>query len=235
MSRTRWIIFAVICALVLGGLVVLANRNKQDVSTIDATKIIAGNGDMIGDRVYGNKDAAVVVYEYGDFACPGCGSAFPQLKTIKEKYKAQIAFVFRNFPLTSIHPNALAASASAEAAGQQGKYWEMHDQLYENQTSWTSASIESRNGIFEQYASVVGLDLDRYRADLASKAVTDKIARDRALGGKQSVDSTPTLFLGGEKLGQTVIQSVTNGDGSELTKLIDARLKSAGVALPTDS
>jgi len=232
MDKIRWIIFGVVCVLVLGGLVFLANRDKKDVSDINANSIIASENGSIGDRVYGNKDAKVVLFEYGDFQCPSCGAAFPKIKTIKETYKDQIAFVFRNFPLTSIHPNALAASSAAEAAGQQGKFWEMHDALYENQNSWSSASTDSRNDIFEQYAQAIGLKMDQYRTDLTSKAVADKIARDRAIGGKIKVASTPTFYLGDELVNSEVNANVVNGDGSELTKLIDAKLKAAGVEPP---
>lgn len=232
MDKIRWVIFGVICVLVLGGLVLLANKDKQDVSNINPNSIIKSENGSIGDRVYGNETAKVVLYEYGDFQCPSCGAAYPQIKTIKEKYRDQIAFVFRNFPLTSIHPNALAASAAAEAAGQQGKFWEMHDALYENQNSWSSSSTDSRNDIFEQYAQAIGLNMDQYRSDLTSKAVTEKIARDRAIGGKIKVSSTPTFYVNDELVNSETNAGVVNGDGSALMKLIDQKLKEAGVEPP---
>lgn len=235
MNKFRWIIFGIICVLVLGGLVVLANRDKKDVSNVNANSILTGQNGSIGDHVYGNKNAKVIVFEYGDFQCPGCGGAYPKLTTIKETYKAQIAFVFRNFPLTSIHPNALAAASAAEAAGLQGKFWEMHNQLYENQNSWSSASTSSRNDIFEQYARTIGLDIPTYRKDITSKAVADKIALDRAIGSKINVDSTPTLFIGNEKVSAAIIQNVVNDNGNELTKAIDNKLKMANVALPASN
>lgn len=232
MDKIRWIIFGVICVLVLGGLVFLANKDKEDVSNINPNSIIAATDDSIGDRVYGNKDAKVILFEYGDLQCPSCGSAYPQIKAIKETYKEQIAFVFRHLPLTSIHPNALAAASAAEAAGQQGKFWEMHDQLYENQNSWSSASTDSRNDIFEQYAQAINLNMDQYRTDLVSTQVTKKIARDRAIASKVEAQSTPTFFLGDELVNSEVNQNIVNGDGSELTKMIDAKLKAAGVEPP---
>lgn len=233
MSKSRWIIFGVVCVLVLGGLILLANKDKKDVSSIDPTQIIASTDTEIGDHVYGNKASTVVVFEYGDFQCPSCGGAFPQLKTIKETYKEQIAFVFRNFPLTSIHPNALSAATSAEAAGLQGKFWEMHDALYLNQNSWSSASTKDRNDIFASYAGSVGVNVDQYTKDLTSKKVADKIARDRAIGKKVGVDSTPTVFIGSDKMDSEVISNLVQGDGSKFTAEIDKRLKAANVALPT--
>lgn len=235
MSRTRWIVFAVICAFVLGGLVVLANKDKKDVSSIDPSKIILAQGESIGDHVYGNKTAKVVVFEYGDFQCPSCGGAYPQLKAIKEQYKSQIAFVFRNFPLTSIHPNAFAASATAEAAGLQGKFWEMHDQLYDTQTSWSSISSSERNGIFAQYAANIGLNTDQYQKALTGKSVSEKIARDRALGAKVGVDATPSVFIGSTKISSDILQNLVSGDGSKLKAEIDKSLKAAGVELPAEN
>ncbi len=235
MSKSRWIIFGVVCVLVLGGLVFLANKDKKDVSSLDPSKIIASTDTEIGDHVYGNKDSQVVVFEYGDFQCPSCGGAFPQLKTIKETYKDQIAFVFRNFPLTTIHPNALSASTSAEAAGLQGKFWEMHDALYLNQDSWTNASTSDRNNIFEDYAKSVGVNVTQYNTDLTSKKVADKISRDRALGNKIGVDSTPSVFIGSDKMNSDVISNLVQGDGSKLTAEIDKRLKAANIDLPKKS
>lgn len=232
MSKSRWIIFGVVCVLVLGGLILLANKDKKDVSTIDPTQIIASTDTEIGDHVYGNKNSKVVVFEYGDFQCPSCGGAFPQLKTIKETYKEQIAFVFRNFPLTSIHPNALSAATSAESAGLQGKFWEMHDALYLNQNSWSSASTKDRNDIFASYAGSVGVNVDQYTKDLTSKKVADKIARDRAIGKKVGVDSTPTVFIGSDKMDSDVISNLVQGDGSKLTAEIDKRLKAANIEPP---
>ena len=235
MSKSRWIIFGVVCVLVLGGLILLANKDKKDVSSIDPSKIIAATDTEIGDHVYGNKDSQVIVFEYGDFQCPSCGGAFPQLKTIKETYKHQIAFVFRNFPLTSIHPNALSAATSAEAAGLQGKFWEMHDALYLNQDSWTNSSTNDRNTIFEDYAKSVGVNVTQYNTDLTGKKVADKIARDRALGKKVGVDSTPTVFIGNDKMNSDVISNLVQGDGSKLTAEIDKRLKAANIELPKKS
>ena len=119
MSKKTWIVFAVVCVGIIAGLVFLSRGNKIDVSNIDEWQIqpvkeLNGN---IADHVYGNKNAKVVMIEYGDFQCPGCGTAAPAIKSVAEKYKDNIAFVFRNFPLYSLHPNALAAATAAEAAG----------------------------------------------------------------------------------------------------------------------
>ena len=127
MSGKTWGIFAAILIVVFGGIIFLNRQNDIDVSGIDQNKVqpaseLSGN---IADRTFGSEDNKVILMEYGDFQCPGCASAAGPLKTIKEKYSDQLTFVFRNFPITSIHPNALAAAAAAETAGEMGKYWQM--------------------------------------------------------------------------------------------------------------
>lgn len=232
MSKTRWIIFAAICALVLGGLVAISGRNKANVADIDPSQIITAQNDVVGDNVYGKKDAKVVVFEYGDFQCPSCGGAFPNVAALKDKYKDQIAFVFRNLPLTSIHPNALSAATAAEAAGQQGKFWEMHDALYQNQSEWSGASTTERNSIFEKYAASAGVNIDTYRQDLLGKVVTEKIARDRALAKKVNANATPTLYIGSTKVNDEAVGDLVQGKGEKLAALIDQELKKAGVTTP---
>lgn len=229
MTKTRWIIFAVICALALGALIIFAKKDKVNVDNIDPAQIITGDN---GDHVFGNKDAKVVLFEYGDFQCPGCGGAYPQLKTITEKYKNQVAFVFRNMPLTTIHPNAFAAATAAEAASLQGKYWEMHDKLYETQNDWSSASATARTDIFAGYANELGLNVDKFKADLTSKTVSDKISRDRAIANKLNVDSTPTIYVDSEKMDSATITDVVQQKGDLLMKKLNDKLKAANVALP---
>jgi len=124
-SRNTWIIFIVICVAILGGLIFLSRQDRADVGEVNTNSIVAAseaNGN-IGDHVYGSTEGKVLLIEYGDFQCPACASAYPILKEIKEEYKDDLTFIFRNNPITQIHPNAKAAAAAAEAAGLQGKYW----------------------------------------------------------------------------------------------------------------
>ncbi len=203
MSKQAWIIFAAICVAVLGGLILLSRGNQIDVSKVDETKIIAAsaqNGN-IGDHVLGTTTGKAILIEYGDFQCPACGSAYPNVKELTEKYKDQLIFVFRNLPLTSLHPNARAAAAAAEAAGLQGVYWDMHDTLYENQDTWTSATAENRLSYFEGYAKTAGVkDIAKFKTDIESQAVNDKINFDLALTRKIGASATPTMLLNGKKI-----------------------------------
>ncbi len=229
MSKKAWIIFAAVCVVLLGGLVYLSSKNRVDIGNVDINKIqtaqeASGN---IGDHVFGKSDSKVTLIEYGDFQCPGCGSAHPNLKQVTEKYEDQIAFVFRNFPLTSIHPNAKAAAATAEAAGIQGKYWEMHNKLYENQSSWETLSTDERTNFFADYAKELGLNVEKFRTDLISVNVNKKISYDLEVGKKAKVTGTPAIFLNGETIDQD-----TWNDPAKLDKAIVDAMKANGISLP---
>lgn len=232
MTRSRWIIFALICVATIGGLILLSKKDAVDVNDLDPSKAVSESETSIGDHVYGNKSSQVVLIEYGDFQCPGCGGAFPQLKTLKETYEGEIAFIFRNFPLTSIHPNALAASTAAEAAGLQGKFWEMHDRLYENQIAWSTIDPSKRSDVFVGYAEDIGIDAEKFKNDLSDPKIAAKISRDRAIASKLGVNSTPTLYLGNEKLSEEEVSDLIQGTGEKLRNKIGAKLKAAGVEAP---
>lgn len=230
MTPIRWIIFAAVAVLALGSLVVFSARDRIDVDDVDVNAIVRDG--VYADRVFGNPDARVVVIEYADFQCPGCAGAYPQLNAIKEAYGDDIAFVYRHFPLTSIHPNALAAAAAAEAAGAQGKFWEMHDLLFQGQDAWESLSAETRGAQFESYAESLELDIDQFRTDITSEKVTNKIAYDRAVGGKAMVDSTPTVFVNGEKLSSEAINDLVQQSGDQLRDKIDSSIRQSGGTPP---
>ncbi len=207
MSRNAWIIFVVICVMVLGGLVFVSRQEKVEVGDVKTHKIVepsAANGN-IGDHVFGSDEGKVVLVEYGDFQCPACKSAYPVLKNIKEEYKDDLTFIFRNNPITQIHPNAKVASAAAEAAGLQGKYWEMHDILYEQQNAWANASIDERQALLINLAEEIEVpDIDKLKADMSSEEINDKINFDLTLGRKDNVSGTPSIFLNGERVESNV-------------------------------
>lgn len=204
MSKKAWIIFTVV---VVGLLVSLVLWSKNQSTQTDTTNIIASdiqgpsssNGN-IGDHTFGKADSTIVIIEYGDFQCPPCANAEPTVKSLLEKYSDRILFVFRNYPIMSSHPNAKAAAAAAEAAGLQGKYWEMHDRLYANQSEWSAASSNERNTIFKRYASDLGLDMSKFDTNMASPEVSKKISTDFSIGKDDGVKATPTFKLNGENL-----------------------------------
>jgi protein-disulfide isomerase len=187
----RFVLVLAACAVLFFGLLVFNKKDAPSTNTsISATSHTQGNG-------------PVTLVEYGDFECPGCGRFHPVLKQVKEKYGDKITFQFRNFPLTQIHQNAMIAHRAAEAADKQGKFWEMHDFLYENQSSWVAqagATQSSASSIIEAFARQLNLNMDQFNSDRASSTVNDAIQADIRAGQDLRVDSTPTFFLDGTKL-----------------------------------
>jgi protein-disulfide isomerase len=232
MNRTTWIIIAVLCVLGLGTLIVITKQDATNVDNIDATKIIESTDSTIGDHVYGKADSKVLVVEYGDFQCSGCIAAHPTVAKVESLYKGTTAFVFRNYPIPNLHPNALAAASVAEAAGLQNKYWEMNNLLYNKSSEWISLSADARDSKFNELAESLSLDMTKFNEDRSSKMVNDKISTDKALGNKQGVSSTPSFFLNGEKVSNDIVSNLMNGDGTKMMDAIDSTLKEAGITPP---
>jgi protein-disulfide isomerase len=228
-SKKAWIIFAAICIVLLGGLIYISSKDKVDVSSADISKIQSASEQSggIADHVFGKANSKVTLIEYGDFQCPGCGNAYPNIKAVTEKYEGQLAFIFRNFPLSSLHPNARAAAAAAEAAGLQGKYWEMHNMLYENQSQWGTLSSDTRLDTFTDYAKNLGVNVNTFKTDFASSKVSQKINYDIAIGKKAKVNATPTIFLNGK-----AVEQDDWSDEKNLEKLVVSVLKENNIVLP---
>lgn len=229
MNKVGWIIFSVVVVAVLAGLVVWTRMTNPpiDVSSIENNSIVAAssqNGN-IADHTKGSDANEVLFIEYGDFQCPSCGGAHPQVNTLMEEYGDKVTFIFRNFPLTAIHPNARAAAAVAEAAGLQDKYWEMHDMLYQKQNEWSGLDPSQRTSVFNTYATSLGLDMDTFTADLASKEVNQKISFDLALGKKAGVSATPSFFLNGTKLDEEVSSGIVQGNLDAIKAQLDELTK----------
>lgn len=228
MSKVSWIIFSAVIVLVLGGLVIYSRISNPsiDVSNLNTNSVIAASAQngQIADHVFGKADSKVVFIEYGDFQCPSCSGAYAQVKAATDQYQDKVAFIFRNFPLTTIHPNARVASAAAEAAGLQGKYWEMHDLLYQSQSAWEKLTGNQRTAEFVGYAGQISLDEAKFKTDLASSLVNKKISFDQAIGKKIGVDATPTFYLNGTQLSSTDAGQIVQGSTSVLTGLFDKAL-----------
>jgi protein-disulfide isomerase len=168
----------------------------------------------------GGTTARVTLEEFSDFQCPACGGLEPGLRRVVKDYGDRVQLIFRNFPL-AMHKYAFQASRAAEAAGQQGKFWEMHDMIYDNQKDW-SDSMEPRVQ-FDSYASRLGLDVQRFKADMERQDLADRIKADYARGLSLNVKGTPTIFLNGRELvpGKLVTEE-------DLRREIDAALGSTG-------
>lgn len=229
MEKFKWIIFTVIVIGILATLIVTSDSSKIDTSKIDvnAVQVASKDNGNIADHVFGKTGSKVTLIEYGDYQCPGCGSINPSIESVIHQYQDQIQFIFRNFPLTTSHPNAKAAAATVEAAGLQGKYWEMHTKVYASQSDWENLSGTDRTDYFVKSATDLGLDATKFKSDMSSTSVDKKITFDQAIGFKVNVDSTPSFYLDGTKLDSTVW-----GAMSKLKDAINAKLTKAGIALP---
>lgn len=147
------------------------------------------------DWTKGSKTPKVTFVEYSDFQCPACGAYYPILEDMFKEYKDRISFTYRHFPLPQ-HKNALPAAYAAEAAGKQGKFWEMADFLFKNQDAW-SESVTAQM-IFEGYAQKLSLNVAQFKADMKSDTVKAKIERDQKSGQLSNIDHTPTFFINGK-------------------------------------
>ena len=145
------------------------------------------------DHVEGPADAPLTLVEYGDYQCPYCGAAYPVVKRLQNTLGKKMRFVFRNFPVTQLHPYALIAAETAEAAALQGKFWEMHDLLFEQQAFL-------KPDIIPEWAKRIGLDLDKFGNDIKQGGVVEKrIKEDRQSGIRSGVNGTPTFYINGTR------------------------------------
>lgn len=196
--------------LLFGGVFFLSGRDKNITkeSVKRADPAVLGRADA--NRI-STDSARVTVVEFGDFECPACGAAHPVVLRIQEEYSGRINYIFRHFPLTQ-HNFGQTAAEAAEAAGAQGKFWEMYNKLYETQSDW-GANLEkeltplNRGKIttkavdmFVGYAQEMDLDTERFSKEVSENKYNDKIQRDISDGYSLGVNSTPTFFINGQKL-----------------------------------
>ena len=144
------------------------------------------------DHIYGNLNAALELVEYGDYQCPYCGRAYTIIKSILQRSDTDIKFIFRNFPLSKIHPLALPAAVATEAAARQDKFWEMHDIIFENQPKLNAES-------FFLFAETIGLDTKHFKSDIERKDLAEKVHHDFESGLRSGVNRTPSFFINGKK------------------------------------
>jgi protein-disulfide isomerase len=144
------------------------------------------------DHIQGPADAAVTLVEYGDYECPYCGAAYPIIKEVQARIGATLRFVFRNFPITTSHPHAEQAAEAAEAAAVQGRFWQMHDVLYENQKRLGAADLRG-------YAEQLGLDVEPFDEELAEHVHAERVREDFMSGVRSGVNGTPTFYINGAR------------------------------------
>ncbi|MEO5971676.1 MAG: DsbA family protein [Bdellovibrionia bacterium] len=144
------------------------------------------------DHSQGSPDAPLILLEYGDYECSYCGKAYRVIRHLQQTLKNDLRFVFRNFPLASLHPNAMVAAQAAESAGLQGQFWEMHDILYRNQDSLDLDSLTN-------YATILDLDLTKFLEGMERSEVEEKIRQDIYGGARSGVNGTPNFFVNGSR------------------------------------
>ncbi|PID32019.1 hypothetical protein CR970_02750 [Candidatus Saccharibacteria bacterium] len=192
------------------------NKNQAN-APVDSEGNPTTTENLTTNHIKGSDSASVTLVEYGDFQCPACSQYHITIEELLAQRSDDIQFQFVHFPISSIHPNAMAAHRAAEAAGMQDKFWEMHDMLYSNSPAWQRST--SASAVFEGYASQLGLNMDKYREDVASTAVNDIINADLDKGRKQKIQGTPTFFVNGKEtaeLPQTL---------DDFNRIIDAAIK----------
>ncbi len=176
-------------------------------------------------NVEGQDQKGVTLVEWGDYECPICEAYYQPLKQAVSQLLPDIQFQFSNLPLTAIHPNAFAAARAAQAAGLLGKFWQMHDQLYENQNEWVSAS--NPQSFFDNYAKALGLNVTKFDSDYASSQVNDAINADLAAFAKTGKEqATPTFFLDGQYVDNSQLIDSQTGQPSaaKITAVINAEI-----------
>jgi protein-disulfide isomerase len=171
-------------------------------------------------HVLGPANAPVRLEEFGDFECPPCGLFHPILEQMHEEFGDNLQITFREFPLVPTHQHALAAASAAEAAGLQGKFWEMHDLIYEHQAEWKKQF--NVRPIFEGYAKQIGLDVERYKRDMNGDLVAQRIFQDGKRGHSLGVKGTPTVFINGREV------PFENLPAEKLRVVIQNELRSSG-------
>lgn len=219
MSREASILTAILVVVVggmIGLFVAMGGGKSDDTKVADAGKLTRANSHVQGA-------GKVQIVEFGDFQCPSCAAAHPILKQIKAE-NPDVSFVFRNFPLTQLHPHAELAAKAAEAAGKQGKFFEMHDILYDKQKEWST--VASPLDAFISYAKSLGLDEAAFTRAIQSDDFKTIIDTDMADGNALGVNSTPTIYVNGTKLSS--FDYVTIRDAVNA-----AKATSTSVATPT--
>ena len=176
----------------LGSGTLLYRAKRQQLKNIPESESVLAKTNTDSAHIRGNPDAPVTLEEFGDFQCPPCGKFSEFVEELLKEYNSRLRLVFRNFPLSG-HEHAREAALAAEAAGLQGKFWEMHDTLYREQETWTKAP--NVRELFESYAGTIGLNVDQFKKDVDGDKARERVDSDRALADFLGVKATPTLFI----------------------------------------
>ncbi len=186
-----WSGFVVVLGLIVWGLTVAMNKPVKDNKPSSAGEITAV------DHSRGPIDAPVTLIEYSDFQCPACQTYYYFVKRLLDEASTTMRFAYRHFPLSQ-HANAVPSALASEAAGVQGKFWEMYDPIFTNHTEWTE--LVNPTDVFVGYATKIGLNVEQFKEDMSSSTLRDKIQADLDGGIRIGINATPTFFVDGKAI-----------------------------------
>ena len=184
----------------------LYRAKRLPVLTITKNHVASGMDDAKSIHILGNPDAPVTLEEFGDFQCPPCGTLSGPINQLEQDYRPRLRVIFRHFPLT-MHRHAREAALASEAAGRQGRFWQMHDVLYREQAVWSEAA--DVRPLFDTYAGMLGLKIDRFKKDMESEEVNRRVTADQLRGTALGVTITPTLFVNNRALPNASLSPAT--------------------------
>jgi protein-disulfide isomerase len=187
-----FLIVATVALVALGSGAMLYRAKRPQLHAIPASNSVAAKSGTESMHIRGNPDAPVTLEEFADFQCPPCGTFATFSEALLKEYDSRLRIVFRNFPLPA-HEHARDAALAAEAAGMQGRFWEMYDVLYREQVFWSYAP--NARQLFESYAGTIGLNLDQFRKDMDGEKAKERVDSDHVRGDILGVKVTPTLFI----------------------------------------
>lgn len=207
-NKVSVIVGLITIAIIVGGVLLMSggssssplSKAKVDSSILVPENAFKSSGYNEGAYLPANPEAKVTLVEFGDYECPACGIYAPYVKEILNEFSGSVTYVFRNYPLPQ-HKNALVSSYAVEAAGLQGKYWEMHDKVFSLQNEWSS--LDDAAPVFVEYAKDLGLNTDKFVIDMNSQTVKDIVDRDLNAGNAVRLTETPTFYVNGRKVDLT--------------------------------
>ena len=192
-----------------------ANNTAARPASGPSEALIKAPAGAVPPNALGSSTAVVTLEEFADYQCPACAQVNPVMKEIVAAYGSKIRFIFRAFPLTNIHDKAYDAAVAAEAAGMQGKYWDYQNQLFQNQKTWATSSEPKK--LFEDYAALVGLDVEKFKTDAAGLVAKSRVDADLTRARNAGVQSTPSLYINnvlvpGEKLNSAGLRALIDAE-----------------------
>src|SRR5579884_4101375 len=191
----------IVAVLIAGGAALYMSKQSSQATETSAASTSTGSDKLTstgGGHVRGPANAPVTLTEFGDYECPSCGFYAPLVLELLHRFPTQLKVEFHHFPLVSIHQWAMAAALAAEAAGEQGKFWEMHDLLYQNQAKWSRSNNAETE--FVAYAGQLGLNVNQFMQSMRSPEVQQRVLQDVTRAQDAKINETPTFYINGQKV-----------------------------------